>query len=128
MSVSACSFLAGSTSGCLGELAGFARGAARDASSWEQDVANRCLRLAIAGWVAREPGMELGFVVLREVFGSQDEDNPRQRLLDALRSLGARFHQLLVITHVADIAALCNRQLVVSIAEPDRSVAEIQSA
>lgn len=96
-------------------------------SGGEQDLANLCLRLAIADWVARERGMELGFVVLDEVFGSQDEDR-RQRLLDALRSLGARFHQLLVITHVADIADLCDHQLVVTLAEPGRSLAEIQSA
>lgn len=96
-------------------------------SGGEQDLANLCLRLAIADWVARERGMELGFVVLDEVFGSQDDDR-RQRLLDALRSLGARFHQLLVITHVADIADLCDHQLVVTLAEPGRSNAEIRSA
>lgn len=96
-------------------------------SGGEQDLANLCLRLAIADWVARERDTELGFVVLDEVFGSQDEDR-RQRLLDALRSLGARFHQLMVITHVPDIADLCDHQLVVSLAEPGRSVAEIRSA
>jgi exonuclease SbcC len=96
-------------------------------SGGEQDLANLCLRLAIADWVARERDTELGFVVLDEVFGSQDEDR-RQRLLDALRSLGARFHQLMVITHVPDIADRCDHQLVVTLAEPGRSVAEIRSS
>lgn len=96
-------------------------------SGGEQDLANLCLRLAIADWVARERGMELGFVVLDEVFGSQDEDR-RQRLLDALRSLSARFQQLIVITHMPDIADLCDHQLVVTLAEPGRSVAEIRSS
>lgn len=95
-------------------------------SGGEQDLANLCLRLAIADWVGRERDTELGFVVLDEVFGSQDEDR-RQRLLDALRSLGARFHQLILITHVPDIADLCDHQLAVTLAEPGRSVAEIRS-
>ena len=66
-------------------------------------------------------------MVLDEVFGSHDEDR-RQRRLDAMRSRGARFHQLMVITHVPDIADLCDHQLVVSLAEPGRSLAEIRSA
>lgn len=96
-------------------------------SGGEQDLANLCLRLAIADWVARERDTELGFVVLDEVFGSQDEDR-RQRLLDALRALGTRFHQLMVITHMSDIADLCDHQLVVTLAEPGRSLADIRSA
>jgi DNA repair exonuclease SbcCD ATPase subunit len=96
-------------------------------SGGEQDLANLCLRLAIADWVAREHDTELGFVVLDEVFGSQDEDR-RQRLLDALRSLSNRFHQLLVITHMREIADLCDHQLVVTLVEPGRSSADLVSA
>jgi exonuclease SbcC len=96
-------------------------------SGGEQDLANLCLRLAIADWVARENDTELGLVVLDEVFGSQDEDR-RQRLLEALRSLGNRFNQLLVITHMPEIADLCDHQLVVTLAEPGRSVAELVPA
>lgn len=93
-------------------------------SGGEQDLANLCLRLAIADWVARERDTELGFVILDEVFGSQDEDR-RQRLLVALRSLETRFQQLLVITHMPEIADLCDHQLVVTLKEPGLSVAEI---
>ena len=96
-------------------------------SGGEQDLANLCLRLAIADWVAREHDTELGFVVLDEVFGSQDEDR-RQRLLEALRSLSNRFDQILVITHMPEIADLCDHQLVVTLVEPGRSSAEIVSA
>ncbi len=39
-------------------------------SGGEQDLANLCMRLAIADWIAREREVELGFVVLDEVFGS----------------------------------------------------------
>jgi exonuclease SbcC len=91
-------------------------------SGGEQDLANLCLRLSIADWVARERDAELGFVILDEVFGSQDEDR-RERLLAALRSLENRFHQLLVITHVGDIADLCDHQLQVRLEAPGRSSA-----
>jgi len=93
-------------------------------SGGEQDLANLCLRLAIADWVARERDTELGFVILDEVFGSQDEDR-RQRLLVALRSLESRFGQLLIITHMPEIADLCDHQLVVTLKEPGLSVAEV---
>ena len=92
-------------------------------SGGEQDLANLCLRLAIADWVARERDVELGVVVLDEVFGSQDEDR-RRRLLEALRSLDNRFNQLMVITHLTDIAELCDHQLSVSLDAPGRSSAQ----
>lgn len=92
-------------------------------SGGEQDLANLCLRLAIADWVARERGVEIGFVVLDEVFGSQDETR-RHNLLDELRRLAERFRQLLVITHLPDIADLCDQQLDVTLAEPGLSRAE----
>ena len=91
-------------------------------SGGEQDLANLCLRLAIADWVARERNVEVGFVILDEVFGSQDEER-RRRLMGELRSLGNRFHQLLVITHVPEIADLCEHQLEVTLIEPGRSAA-----
>lgn len=91
-------------------------------SGGEQDLANLCLRLAIADWVSRERNVELGFVILDEVFGSQDEER-RQRLMAAVKSLGNRFHQLLVVTHVPDIAELCEHQLQVHLDEPGRSSA-----
>lgn len=94
-------------------------------SGGEQDLANLCLRLAIADWVARERDTELGFVVLDEVFGSQDEDR-RGRLLDALRSFERRFHQLLVITHVPEVAEVCDHQLVVRLLEPGLSAAAFE--
>ncbi len=93
-------------------------------SGGEQDLANLCLRLAIADWVARERGVEMGFVVLDEVFGSQDAER-RHRLIDELRTIANRFHQLLVITHAPDIAELCEHQIRVVLEEPGRSTAEI---
>lgn len=91
-------------------------------SGGEQDLANLCLRLAIADWVARERGVEIGFVILDEVFGSQDEER-RQRLLGELRALSNRFRQVLVITHLPEIADLCDHQLEVRLEQAGRSVA-----
>jgi exonuclease SbcC len=91
-------------------------------SGGEQDLANLCLRLAIADWVSKERNVDLGLVVLDEVFGSQDEER-RQGLLSELRTLSNRFRQMLVITHLPEIADLCDAQLEVTIVEPGQSVA-----
>ena len=57
------------------------------------------------------------------MFGSQDEER-RQRLLGpSCASLGNRFHQLLVITHVPEIAELCEHQLQVELVDDGHSVA-----
>jgi exonuclease SbcC len=93
-------------------------------SGGEQDLANLCLRLAIADWVSKERNVDLGFVILDEVFGSQDEER-RQRLLSELRALSNRFRQMLVITHLPEIAELCDAQLEVSLPEPGRSTASL---
>lgn len=93
-------------------------------SGGEQDLANLCLRLAIADWVSKERNVDLGFVILDEVFGSQDEER-RQRLLGELHVLSNRFRQMLVITHLPEIAELCDEQLEVTIAEPGRSLVAI---
>jgi exonuclease SbcC len=93
-------------------------------SGGEQDLANLCLRLSIADWVSKERNVELGFVVLDEVFGSQDDER-RQRLLGELRILSNRFRQMLVITHISDIAELCDAQVEVSLLEPGRSLATL---
>jgi DNA repair exonuclease SbcCD ATPase subunit len=91
-------------------------------SGGEQDITNLCLRIAIAEWVAREREAEINFMVLDEVFGSQDDER-RQLLLSELRALGNRFHQLLVITHVGEIADLCEHHVEVTLEETGRSTA-----
>lgn len=89
-------------------------------SGGEQDLANLCVRLAIADWIARERDVELGFVVLDEVFGSQDDDR-RRGLIDQLRRLSERFHQMLVISHVAEIADQCDTVIALEQPEQGRS-------
>ena len=89
-------------------------------SGGEQDLANLCVRLAIADWIARERDVELGFVVLDEVFGSQDDDR-RRGLITQLRRLSERFHQMLVITHVPEIADQCDTVIALEQPEPGSS-------
>ena len=91
-------------------------------SGGEQDLANLCVRLAIADWIARERDVELGFVVLDEVFGSQDEDR-RRGLITQLRRLSERFHQMLVITHVPEIADQCDT--VIALEQPEVGTSRI---
>lgn len=93
-------------------------------SGGEQDLANLCLRLAIAEWVARERGTDISLVILDEVFGSQDEDR-RRLLLDQLRALSARFRQMLIVTHLPDIADLCDSRIEVAIDEEGKSTAVV---
>jgi DNA repair protein SbcC/Rad50 len=93
-------------------------------SGGEQDLANLCLRLAIAEWVAKERGTDISLVILDEVFGSQDDER-RRLLLDQLRSLSTRFRQMLIVTHVADIADLCDARIEVSIDEVGTSKAVV---
>lgn len=93
-------------------------------SGGEQDLANLCLRLAIAEWVAKERGTDISLVILDEVFGSQDEDR-RRLLLDQLRALSARFRQMLIVTHLPDIADLCDSRIEVAIDDDGKSTAVV---
>jgi DNA repair protein SbcC/Rad50 len=93
-------------------------------SGGEQDLANLCLRLAIADWVSKERNVDLGFVILDEVFGSQDEER-RQRLLSELRGLSNRFRQMFLVTHLPELAELCDEQILVTIDEPGRSTVSL---
>jgi exonuclease SbcC len=72
-------------------------------SGGEQDLASLCLRLGLSRTLARQQGIETGFVILDEVFGSQD-DHRRENVLEQLRELETDFRQIFVISHVDDIA------------------------
>ena len=77
-------------------------------SGGEQDLAGLCVRLALSRMAARQRGVEAGFAILDEVFGSQD---PRRRrsITEQLRALlDAEFHQVFVITHTDDVLEHCD--------------------
>ncbi len=71
-------------------------------SGGEKDLANLSLRLAISEQIAETAGDELGFIVLDEIFGSQDPER-RDAVMRALARLSNRFRQVIVITHVEEV-------------------------
>lgn len=71
-------------------------------SGGEKDLANLCLRLAISLALTESAGLTRSFVILDEVFGSQD-DQRKELILKAMGRLKQRFPQILLITHVDDI-------------------------
>lgn len=72
-------------------------------SGGEQDVANLCLRVAISQVIAQRTGKPpLQFIVLDEIFGSQDEER-RLMMLTALQQLNNYFRQIFLITHIESI-------------------------
>ena len=71
-------------------------------SGSETDLANLSLRVAIGEQVNLLAGGAVGLLVLDEVLGALDGEH-RDRLLGALTRLGARFRQVLVVTHAADV-------------------------
>jgi len=71
-------------------------------SGGEKDLANLCLRLAISLALSESAGLERSFVILDEVFGSQD-DNRRNLIFDGLVNLKNRFPQMLLISHIEEI-------------------------
>lgn len=77
-------------------------------SGGEQDLAALCLRLALARTLAHQRGTEHSFVILDEVFGSQDVGR-RKMLMEQLIELAkGEFQQIFVISHTEDIVDQCS--------------------
>lgn len=69
-------------------------------SGGEKDLANFCLRLAISQLLVESKGLAgTHFIVLDEIFGSQDEGR-RNNLLDALSMVSNIFGQIFIVTHL----------------------------
>jgi exonuclease SbcC len=71
-------------------------------SGGEKDLANLCLRLAISLLISQSAGTDFSFIVLDEIFGSQDQQR-KENILKALGNLRNRFRQIILITHIDDI-------------------------
>jgi len=71
-------------------------------SGGEKDLASLCLRLAISLALTESAGLERSFVILDEVFGSQDAGR-RDLIMEALGGLKARFPQMILITHLDEL-------------------------
>ena len=71
-------------------------------SGGEEDLANLCLRLAISEVITERAGGVFNFIILDEIFGSQDMFR-RQNIMRALNGLSSKFRQIFLITHVEDV-------------------------
>ncbi len=70
-------------------------------SGGESDLANLCLRLAISRVIADRSGNDINFLILDEIFGSQDQVRKRN-IMSTLNQLEKQFHQIILITHIDD--------------------------
>jgi exonuclease SbcC len=71
-------------------------------SGGETDLANLCLRIAISLLISESSGVDFSFIILDEIFGSQDAGR-KENILSALTKLKNRFRQIFLITHIDDI-------------------------
>jgi exonuclease SbcC len=83
-------------------------------SGGEEDLANLCLRLAISQVISTQVGTTgPSFVILDEIFGSQDLHRKRN-LLQALNGLTNKFRQIFLITHIEDVKDFIEYNIMVS--------------
>lgn len=71
-------------------------------SGGEEDLANLCIRLAISELITERAGSIFQFIILDEIFGSQDQIR-KQNIIRALNGFSTKFRQIFLITHVDDI-------------------------
>lgn len=71
-------------------------------SGGEGDLANLCLRLSISRVIADRSGSSVDFLILDEIFGSQDQTRKRN-ILSTLNRLSNKFKQIVLITHIEDV-------------------------
>jgi DNA repair protein SbcC/Rad50 len=85
-------------------------------SGGEQDLVALALRLGIAEVVAERHGGGVGFLILDEVFGSQDQSR-RQSILTALRGLREEYGQIWCISHVGGLEDAADKVVSVELSE-----------
>jgi exonuclease SbcC len=94
-------------------------------SGGEQDLANLCLRIAISQVVAeRSGGAPINFIVLDEIFGSQDAER-QDLILNSLGQLTSQFRQIFLITHVDAIKDMLPVVIEVTIQDSQISTANM---
>ncbi|MBL7118040.1 MAG: SMC family ATPase [Candidatus Syntrophoarchaeum sp.] len=71
-------------------------------SGGEEDLANLCLRLAISAVVTERSAIQTNFIILDEIFGSQDALRKRN-IITALNELSKKFRQIFLITHIEEV-------------------------
>jgi exonuclease SbcC len=71
-------------------------------SGGEIDLANLCLRLAISDVITERAEGLFHFIILDEIFGSQDRLR-QQNIMQELYKLSSTYKQIFLITHVEDV-------------------------
>jgi exonuclease SbcC len=74
-------------------------------SGGEADLANLCLRLAISRVISERSGSSINFLVLDEIFGSQDNIRKRN-IMQTFTGLSKQFGQIVLITHIEEVKDL----------------------
>jgi exonuclease SbcC len=92
-------------------------------SGGEEDLANLCIRLAISEIITERAGSIFNFIILDEIFGSQDQIR-KQNIIKALNSFSSKFRQIFLITHVDDIKHFTENTLIIS--EDDTGISTIK--
>lgn len=88
-------------------------------SGGEKTRINFALRLALTRLVSQRTGCPLRFLVMDEIFGSQDPDH-RAKILDTLRQVQVFYPQVFLISHVGDLREQAQVEWVVQVADGDR--------
>jgi exonuclease SbcC len=92
-------------------------------SGGEEDLANLCIRLAISEIITERAGSVFQFVILDEIFGSQDQIR-KQNIIKTLNGFSSKFKQIFLITHVEDIKHFTEHTMVIS--EDESGVSSIK--
>ena len=92
-------------------------------SGGEEDLANLCIRLAISEIITERAGSIFNFIILDEIFGSQDEIR-KQNIIKALNGFSSKFRQIFLITHVEDIKHFTENTMTIS--EDDSGISTIK--
>jgi exonuclease SbcC len=71
---------------------------------------NFAVRIALSKLLARRAGASLKTLIIDEGFGSQDGTG-RDRLVEAINSIGPEFERILVITHIQELKELFPTQI-----------------
>ena len=93
-------------------------------SGGEGDLANLCLRLAISRVLADRSGNDINFLILDEIFGSQDQVRKRN-IMNTLNNLEKQFHQIILITHIDDTKDFMSNVLTIKELEDGTSTVEL---
>ncbi|MDH7507929.1 MAG: SMC family ATPase [Methanomassiliicoccales archaeon] len=91
-------------------------------SGGEADLANLCLRLAISRIIAERAGSSVNFLILDEIFGSQDQTRKRN-IMKTLNHLSKQFSQIILITHIDDVKDFMTH--VINVREREDGTSEI---